>query len=127
MKRKLWISLLLLLLIIGGGYFVFKVNPPLEIGTLASSADNKSVVVGVGYHGFREVKIADVSVNNNEKPSTIRMQVSNALQGFIITDDYMRVEAKEFGFMNSDEVAIKTGTSPSSYFEKLDEGTASKR
>ena len=28
--------------------------------------------------------------------------------------------------MNPDEIAIKTGTSPSSYFEKLDKGTASK-
>ena len=126
MKRKLWISLLLLLLIIGGGYFVIKVNPPLEIGTLASSENNKSIVVGVGNLGFHEIKIEDVSINNNEKPLRTRIQVSNAIQGFIITDDDTHEDAKEFKFMNPDEIAIKTGTSPTSYFEKLDKGTASK-
>lgn len=116
MKRKLWNSVLLLIIIIGGGYFFLKFNPPLEIGTLASSKDNKSVVVGVGNKGFREIKILDVSVNNNEKSLKTRIQVSNAIQGFIKTDDDD----------TTDEIAIKTGTSPSSYFEKLDEGTASK-
>lgn len=101
-------------------------NPPLEIGTLASSEDNKSVVVGVGNKGFREIKIVDVSINNNEKPLKTRIQVNNAIQGFIITDDDTNEEAEKFNFMNTDEIAIKTGTSPSFYFEKLDDGTASK-
>ena len=54
-----------------GGYFVIKVNPPLEIGTLASSEDNKSVAVG--NLGFHEIKIEDVSINNNEKPLRTRI------------------------------------------------------
>ncbi|WP_249872685.1 hypothetical protein [Oceanobacillus saliphilus] len=105
---------------------MLKFNPPLEIGTIASSGDNKSVVIGIGNDGFREVQILDVSVNINEKPLETKLQVSNALQGFIITDNYNSEEAKKYGFTNIDEVAIKTGTSPSSNYEKLDDGTASK-
>ncbi|WP_222928573.1 DUF6366 family protein [Oceanobacillus piezotolerans] len=119
-------GILILVLMIGGGYFLLKFNPPLEIGTIASSDDNKSVVIGIGNNGFREVKILSVSINNNEKPLKTSLQVSNALQGFTITDDYNSEEAKKYGFTNIDEVVIKTGTSPSSNFEKLDDGTASK-
>ena len=119
-------GIFILVIIIGGAYFLLKFNPPLEIGTIASSEDNKSVVIGVGNNGFREVKILDVSVNNNEKPLETRLQASNALQGFILTDDYNSEEAKEYDFTNIYEVAIKTGTSPSSNYEKLDDGTASK-
>ncbi|WP_342744411.1 DUF6366 family protein [Oceanobacillus rekensis] len=119
-------GLLILVLIIAGVFFLLKFNPPLEIGTIASSEDNKSVVIGIGNNGFREVKIVDVSVNNNEKPLETRLQVSNALQGFTITDDYNSEEAKKYGFTNIDEIVIKTGTSPSSNYEKLDDGTASR-
>ncbi|WP_028392624.1 hypothetical protein [Bacillus cihuensis] len=126
MKKKLWISVLILAIIIGGIYSIVKVNPPLEIGTLASSEDNKSVVVGIGNKGFREIKILDVSVNNNDVPSKTKLQVSNALQGFIITDNYNNEDAKKYGLTNIDGVAIKSGTSPSSNFEKLDDGNASK-
>ena len=114
-------GILFLVLIIGGIYFLLKFNPPLEIGTIASNEDNKSVVIGIGNNGFREVQILDVSVNNNEEPLETRLQVSNALQGFIITDDYNSEEAKKYGFTNIDAVAVKTGTS-----EKLEDGTASK-
>lgn len=105
--------------IIGGVYFLLKINPPLEIGTLASNEDNKSVVVGIGNNGFRDVKILDVSVNNNEKPLETKLQVSNSLQGFVLTDDYKSEEAKAYGFTNIDEVVIKAGTS-------LDDETVSK-
>lgn len=104
-------GILILVIIIGGVYFLMKFNPPLEIGTIASSEDNKSVVVGIGNNGFRDVKILDVSVNNNEKPLETKLQVSNSLQGFVLTDDYKSEEAKAYGFTNIDEVVIKAGTS----------------
>lgn len=126
MKKKIWSSVLFLAIIIGGVYLFLKFNSPLEIGTLASNQDNKSVVVGIGNKSFSEVKILDVSVNNNEKPLKTRLQVSNALQGFIITNDYNNKEAKKYGFTNIDDVAIKAGTSPSSNFEKSDDETVSK-
>lgn len=119
-------GILILVLIIGSVYFLLKFNPPLEIGTIASNEDNKSVVISIGNNGFREVQILNVSVNNNEEPLETKIQVSNALQGFNITDDYNSEEAKKYGFTNIDAVAVKTGTSPSSNYEKLDDGTASK-
>ena len=125
MKKEIWIPVLFLAIIIGGFYFFIKINSPLEIGTLASTEDNNSVVVGVGNKGFREIKILDVTVNNGEKPMKTRLQVSNALQGFIITNDDTDEKAKN-GFTDIGKVAIKAGTSPSSNFEKLDNGTATK-
>ncbi|WP_397538104.1 hypothetical protein [Rummeliibacillus pycnus] len=126
MKKKLWILVLILAIIIGGIYFLVKLNPPLEIGTITSTEDNESVVVGIGNKGFQEVKILDVSVNNNDIPSKTKIQVSNALKGFIITDNYNNEEARKYGFANIEDVAIKVGTAPSSNFEKLDNRTASK-
>ncbi|HWL23086.1 MAG TPA: hypothetical protein VNR38_04955, partial [Ureibacillus sp.] len=64
--KKLWISFLVLAITIGGVYFFIKFNPPLEIGTLASSEDDKLVIVSVGNKGFSEINILDISVNNSE-------------------------------------------------------------
>lgn len=38
--KKLWISVLLLVITIGGIYLFLKFNPPLEVGSLASSDSN---------------------------------------------------------------------------------------
>ncbi|KAB2328657.1 hypothetical protein F7731_24680 [Cytobacillus depressus] len=103
-------GILILVLIIGGAYLLLRFNPPLEIGTIASTEDKKSVVVGIGNNGFREVKILDVSVNNNETPLETKLQVSNSSQGFILTDNYKSEDAKKHGFTNIVEVAIKAGT-----------------
>lgn len=111
LKKTLWISILLIAIFVGGFYFLVKGNPPLDIGTLASSKDHKSVVVGIGNKGFGEVKIIDVSVNNNEKPSKTKVQVSNALQGFIVTDDYDKKESIPYGFQKIEDIAMKAGTS----------------
>ncbi|NRR22466.1 hypothetical protein HP568_16605 [Brevibacillus sp. MS2.2] len=111
LKKKLSISILFIAILVGGFYFLVKGNPPLDIGTLASSKDRKSVVVGMGNKGFGEVKIIDVSVNNNEKPSKTKVQVSNALQGFIITDDYDNKESIPYGFQKIEDTSMKAGTS----------------
>ncbi|MGG4445467.1 hypothetical protein HP398_08025 [Brevibacillus sp. HB1.4B] len=111
LKKKLWIFVLLIAIFMGGFYFLVKGNSPLDIGTLASSNDHKSVVVGIGNKGFGEVKILDVSVNNDEKPSKTKVQVSNALQGFIVTDDYDNKESIPYGFQNIEDIAMKAGTS----------------
>ena len=107
MKKKVWISILILAIVLGGLYSLVKFNPPIEIGTLASSEDKKSVVVGIGNKGFLEVDNLDVSVNNNEKPSKLKVQKSNALQGFIITDDYDNQESKKYGFRNIGDIVLK--------------------
>jgi len=126
LKKKIWFSVLILVIVIGGLYSLVKFNPPIEIGTLASSEDKKSVVVGIGNKGFLEVKNLDVSVNNNEKPSKLKVQKSDAVQGFIITDDFENQESEKYGFKNIGDIVLKKGTAPSSYFNKLDDGTATK-
>ena len=102
-------GILFLVIIIGGVYFSLKFNPPLEIGTVAWTEDNKSVVIGIGNNGFREVQILDVSVNNNENPFESKLQVSNSLQGFVLTDDYSSEEVNGYAFVNIDEVVIEPG------------------
>jgi len=104
-------GMVILVIIICGVYFLLKFNPPMEIDTIASNEDNKSVVVGIDNNGFRDVKILDVSVNNNEKPIETKLQVSNSLQGFVLTDDFQSEEAKAYGFTNIEDVVIKAGTS----------------
>ncbi len=125
MTKRFLNLVLILAILIGGIYLLVKLNPPLEIGTIATGDDNKSVVVGIGNKGFKELKILDVLVNNHDLPSKTKMQVSNALQGFIITNNFQDEEAKEYGFEDIEGVAIKRGSSPSSNLEKLDNGTAS--
>lgn len=127
MKKKLWIAVLILGLIICGLYFFVKFNPPLELRTLGSSGDNKSVVVGVGNKGISDIKILDVLVNNNENPTKTKVQVSNALQGFIITDNFNSNESKKYGFRNIEDTTIKVGTSLSNQFKKLDDNTATNK
>jgi len=78
LKKKHWVTVLILVLTFGGVYSFVLFNPPLEIGTLGTAVGNKSVVIGIGNKGFREVKILEASVNNNEKPSKTKVQVSNA-------------------------------------------------
>lgn len=126
LMKKLWISVLLLAITIGGVYFFIKFNPPLEIGTLASSEDDKLVIVGVGNKGISEIDVLDISVNNGEKPMKTKIQVSNAVQGFTLTNDDTNEEVEKYGFTDMDHVALKTGTSPLSNFEKLDNGTVTK-
>lgn len=126
MKKIIWIPILLLLAVIIGLFIFVKVNPPLDISNVYASGDYKSAIVGVGNTGFADIKIVDVTVNNDEKPLDKKIQVSHALQGFIATEDYYSKDAEKYGFTNLEDVIIKTGTSPSIHFEKLDNGTATK-
>ncbi|WP_339229284.1 hypothetical protein NSQ77_05145 [Oceanobacillus sp. FSL K6-2867] len=126
MKKKLWIPILIAAIAFGGAYLYVKLNPPLEIGTLASSENKHGVVIGVGNKGLGDLKQLNVSINNNEKPSTANIQVSNALQGFFITNEYNREEFDKYGIRGLEGITIKTGTSPTANFEKQDGGTATK-
>lgn len=124
--RKIFFVLVLSIVIAVCGLYAYIIfNPPLEVGTLASTKNEKSVVVGVGNTGLRGLEIVNVTVNNNEDPLQTKVQVSNPLQGFIITDDYYNEESIKYRFTEIEQVNIKTGTSPSSNFQNLDEGAAS--
>lgn len=93
-------------------------NPPLERGTVSGTGDYTSVIVGVGNKGFRDVRIDEVLVNNDEEPMEVKVQVSHALQGFMVTKNYNAKDTKPYGFTELDEVTIETGTSPGKSLEK---------
>jgi hypothetical protein len=114
----------LMLLIISIGLFSFvKYNPPLVIGTVATSVDEHIVIVGIGNKGVNDVKVKKVLINDNEEPSKQKIQVSNPLKGFIISDD-SNSEARNYHFVNIGDVTIQSNTSPATQFAKLDNGTA---
>lgn len=125
--KKIWITVLIVGVIICGLYFWVKFNPPLEFGTLGSSGDNKSVIIEVGNKGISEITILDVLVNNNESPTKTKVQVSNALQGFILTDNFTNNESKKYGFRNVEDTTIKVGTSLSETLKKVDDQMATNK
>ncbi|MCG5104798.1 hypothetical protein [Oceanobacillus alkalisoli] len=100
-----------------------KFNPPLDVGTIAFTEDHKSVIVGVGNRGFGDVKILEVTVNNEENPLETKIQVSDSLQGFILLEDFTREEAQEYHFTNIADVVIKQERHLLLILKKLDEGT----
>jgi hypothetical protein len=124
MKNR-WIAAVLLLVIVavGGTYFWIRGKPPMEIGTIGQNEDGTAVLVEVTNHGFREAKVVKVTVNNDDAPEKVKMQVSNLLKGYVHGDDD-RDEKVEY--MNLKDVVIKEGSSQSEQMEKLNNGTATK-
>lgn len=103
---------------------MLKLNPPLEIGTLASNEDTSTLVIGVGNKGWQSIRIDQVIVNQHEKPTETKIQHSNALQGFTITEDFTNENVQDFGFQELKDVSILPKTSHSSIYEKQDQGLA---
>jgi hypothetical protein len=116
-------SILSVVLILIGTFSFIKSNPPLVSGTVGATNDYNAVVVGIGNKGFSGVEIDDVFVNGNEEPLNLKMQVSNPLKGFIITDTFDE-EAKEYGVHDIENVTIESDTAPSEQLEKVKDGTA---
>lgn len=122
MKKKLFFILVIVFI----GIIIFtKLNPPLVCGTVATASGNKAVVIGIGNEGFSKIRIKRVLVNN-EMPLYQKVQVSNPLKGFVITDNFNK-EAREYGLNNIEDVIIETNTSPKTQYEKMDSGTATKK
>lgn len=114
------------IVILSIGFFSFiKSNPPLVSGTVGTTEDNNAVLVEIGNKGFSDVEIKDVLINNNEQPLKRKMQVSNPLKGFIITDSFNE-GASEYGISEIEDVAILPDTSPSTQLEKVNNSTATK-
>lgn len=126
MRLTLWISSLFLVIILGGGFLFIKFTSPLEIGTISSTDENHTALIGVGNKGFSKIRITEVLINNNEVPDTLKLQVSNLKDGFDIANEYNSDEVKGISVKKIDEVLIDTGISPAANFEKSDQGTATK-
>src|SRR5699024_2635092 len=127
MRLTLWVASLFLIIILGGTFLFIKFSPPLEIGTVASSDDKQIALVGIGNKGFSMINITEVLVNTNKAPIDVKLQESNIIHGFTLTDNYNSHEDKDVTFKNIEDVDIKRGTSPATNFENPDEGTASEK
>lgn len=128
LNKKILIVVLTLMAFVAlasGTLMFLKSNPPLETNTLASNENQHSVIVGFGNKGWGDIHLTEVAVNNYEEPMENKIQMSNAMQGFIITDDFQSEEAQPYRFTDIDEATIKTGTSPTGTLEKQNNGSAS--
>lgn len=126
MKFKVGIPVLAILVsfFFAAAFLFIVFNPPLVQGTIGTTEGNRSVMVGVGNKGFRDVTLDEVLVNNDEKPLKVQVQVSHALRGFIVTESFDGKDEEEYGFTDIEDVNIKGGTSPEKHLKKLNEGTA---
>lgn len=128
MNKKILIVVLTLMVftaVVGGTLMLLKSNPPLETYTLASDDSQHSVIVGFGNKGWGDIHLTEVAVNNYEEPVESKIQMSNPMQGFIITEDFDSEEAQPYRFTDLAEATIKTGTSPTETLEKQNNGSAS--
>lgn len=123
--NKWWIAatLLLMVVIVGGTYLWVRENPPMEIGMISQNEDGTSVLVEVTNHGFSEAKVARVTVNHDDAPEKVKMQVSNLLKGYVLGDDDRNEKVE---YKNLKDVVIERGSSQSKQMEKLNNGTATK-
>jgi hypothetical protein len=119
------VSFLSIVVLTIGLFSFIKLNPPLVSGTVVTSENNHALVVEIGNKGLSNVKIKGVLINNNEQPLMRKMQVSNHLKGFLITDT-LNSEAGEYGMSEMEDVAILPDTSPTTQLEKANNGTATK-
>ncbi|MGF3104448.1 hypothetical protein [Rossellomorea sp. DUT-2] len=127
--KKRWIAVVLLVVVavVGGTYFWIRENPPMEVGVIGQNVDGTSVLVEVTNHGFSDAKVVGVTVNNDEAPEKVKMQVSNLIQGYFITDDDDQDELpKEISFKNIEDVSVKAVPSKEEQYKKLEDGTATK-
>lgn len=122
--KKLLLVAFIFVVLIGGVFIYIKLTPPLLIGTIAKSEDQQTVIIGLGNKGFSALQVEDVKVNNHTSPDDTKIQVSNALAGFVLTDDENNASEKNIEYKNVDEVTIEKGTIPKEIFAKQDEGTA---
>lgn len=119
------ISLAVLLIV--SGYVYFKYSTPLVAIPSGYSTDKQVLLVEVGNKNiFGEIEIKDVLINNNNKPSEVKIQVSNPYKGFIITDNFSSDEENTYTFKDLNEVKLEPKTDPQKQLDKVNDGTATK-
>ncbi|MCD5324352.1 MULTISPECIES: hypothetical protein [Pontibacillus] len=125
MKKSIipFISIVVLLTV--GSYVFAKINPPLALADgLAYQKGKKVILLEAGnQYPFGDIKLTDVLVNENLKPSEAKVQVSHPTNGFIITTDFNGKEAEEYHFLNLENAKLKPNTHPQKQLDKLNEGT----
>ncbi|MEG0473881.1 MAG: hypothetical protein RR588_16230, partial [Solibacillus sp.] len=110
-----------LMIVIGIGVIsLVRINQPLEHGPIASTNENKSVVIGIGNKGFSDIQLTNVFVNNGETPAEVKMQIQHPDKGFILTDDFTSPEAAAYNFSSLKDTKIKKRTIMREIYERQD-------
>ena len=127
MKRP-WLAavLLILVVVVGGSYFWIREHPPVEVGVIAQNATGTSILVELTNHGFRDAKVTGLRVNQDEAPDEVKMQVSNLLRGYAVTDGPGEELPEEIRFEHVEDVWMKAGPTNAEQLESVDAGTATK-
>ncbi|MFZ0477088.1 MAG: hypothetical protein WAM18_16595 [Halobacillus sp.] len=123
MKKTLRsISFILIILLIAVlGYL--KLNPPLTQGSIGTTSDKLSVIVALGNKNLLgNIHITDVSINANQAPTKVRMQVSNSTKGFIITDTYQPYE-EEYGMKEYETITLEPQSAPIPFSKQAKAGS----
>lgn len=128
MKKAIFISAatMVVIILLVGSYIYVKSNPPLVGSSVGTGDENHVALVEVGNKGFKDVKITEVLVNQNEQPQKLKVQVSNVIKGFMIGDP-LDEKAKEYGATNLESVTIQPNTSPQMQLDKWNNGTATEK
>lgn len=123
MKKVLLIVGSLIILCVG--IFTYsKMNPPLVVYPSAYTTDKQIQLIDIGNRSpFGEIQVAAVSVNNNNVPAKVKIQVSDPTKGFTISDDE---EKSEYIFKELDAITLKPKTDPQKQLDKVNAGTATK-
>ncbi|WP_237417283.1 hypothetical protein [Halobacillus litoralis] len=91
MLTRIWFRYLVYALIFLLVSFIafLKLNPPLEHGSIGSTEDKQSVIVALGNKSMLgSIHITDVSINDDEVPSHVNVQISDTEKGFTLTDTH---------------------------------------
>lgn len=108
-----------------GGFLWLKTNAPMVAAISGSSSENQILLVQVGNKShLANIHIEEVLVNNDETPENVKVQVSNALKGFIIWSNFEGKKEIEYNFTDLTAVELKTETDPQEQADKINKGTA---
>ncbi len=89
-----------------------KLNPPLTHGSIGTTEDQQTVIVALGNKSLLgNIHITDISINNNQSPTNVKMQVSDSDKGLMITDTYALVE-EAYAVQDYDTISLAPNTSP---------------
>lgn len=111
------------------GCFVWlKIDAPLVATIAGSSSENQLLLVSVGNKSrLAKIHIEEVLINNDETPEKVKIQVSNALKGFIISSNFEGKKESEYNFTDLKVVGLKTQTNPQNQREKINNGIATEK
>ncbi|MBD2871621.1 hypothetical protein [Paenibacillus arenilitoris] len=111
MIKLLRLAVIVIVISLTGALIHVKYNPPLDAYGIGSSSDKRVLLVGVGNKSrFAEIRIEDVLVNDNTRPSNVNIQVSDPSKGFIVSDDPEAEEAQNYHFEDLNAIRLQTDT-----------------